>query len=95
MQEKRLYRSRRNRMFFGVAGGLGEYTGIDATVVRLIFVLGTLLGFGSFLIIYLVMVFVVPEEPVGVMSTPLAQTGADIYEEPVTPPEETTPPQEP
>jgi phage shock protein PspC (stress-responsive transcriptional regulator) len=83
-------------MFFGVAGGLGEYTGIDATVVRLIFVLGTLLGFGSFFIIYLVMVFVVPEEPVGVLSTtPLAQTGADVYEEPLTTPEETTPPQEP
>lgn len=95
MQERKLYRSRRNRMLFGVAGGLGEFLGIDPTVVRLIFVLGTLIGFGSFLIIYIVMIFIVPEEPAGAVWAPQAQGGgARVYEAPATPPEETPPPTE-
>jgi phage shock protein C len=60
---RKLYRSRANRLIFGVCGGLGEFFGIDATIVRLVFVVGALLGFGSFILIYLVMFFVVPEEP--------------------------------
>lgn len=60
---RKLYRSRANRLIFGVCGGLGEFFGIDTTIVRLVFVLGALLGFGSFILIYLVMFFVVPEEP--------------------------------
>jgi phage shock protein C len=51
-------------MIFGVCAGLAEFFGIDPTVVRLVFVAGALLGFGSFILIYLVMFFVVPEEPV-------------------------------
>lgn len=60
---RKLYRSRTNRLIFGVCGGLGEFFGIDTTIIRLVFVLGALLGFGSFILIYLVMFFVVPEEP--------------------------------
>jgi len=62
---RKLYRSRNNRMIFGVCAGLGEFFGIDTTIVRLVFAAGALLGFGSFILIYLVMFFVVPEEPVG------------------------------
>lgn len=61
---RKLYRSRTNRMVFGVCAGLAEFFGIDPTVVRLVFVAGSLLGFGSFILIYLVMFFVVPEEPI-------------------------------
>lgn len=61
--EKRLYRSRDNRMVGGVCGGLGEYFGIDPTVVRLIFVLGSFLGMGSLVLVYLILMLVVPEEP--------------------------------
>ena len=61
---RKLYRSRTNRMIFGVCAGLAEFFGIDPTVVRLVFVAGALLGFGSFILIYLVMFLVVPEEPV-------------------------------
>jgi phage shock protein C len=63
METKKLYRSRTNRMFVGVCAGLGNFFGIDPTVVRLIFVAGTILGFGSFVLIYLVLFIVVPEEP--------------------------------
>jgi len=63
MESKKLYRSRNNRMIAGVCSGLASFFGIDPTVVRLIFVAGTLLGFGSFILIYLVLFIVVPEEP--------------------------------
>jgi phage shock protein C len=62
---KKLYRSRSNRMIFGVCGGLGSFFGIDPSLMRLLFVIGTLFGFGSFIFIYLAMFIIVPEEPVG------------------------------
>ena len=61
---KKLYRSRSNRMVAGVCAGLADFFGIDPTVVRLIFVAGTLLGFGSLILVYLVMFIVVPEQPI-------------------------------
>ncbi len=61
--EKRLYRSRDNRMIGGVCAGLGEYIGLDPTVVRLIFVVGAILGVGSLVLVYLVLLLVIPEEP--------------------------------
>jgi len=64
-ESRKLYRSRTNRMIFGVCAGLGEFFGIDPSIVRLVFAAGALFGFGSFILIYLVMFFVVPEEPVG------------------------------
>ncbi len=64
MESKKLYRSRTNRMIAGVCSGLGNFFGIDPTVVRLVFIAGTILGFGSFVLIYLVLFIVVPEEPV-------------------------------
>jgi len=62
-ESKKLYRSRNNRMIAGVCSGLAEFLGIDVTVVRLVFAAGALIGFGSFILIYLVMFVVVPEEP--------------------------------
>lgn len=59
---KRLYRSRKDRMVSGVCAGLGEYLGIDPTVVRLLFLLGLLAG-GSTGPVYIVMMIIVPEEP--------------------------------
>lgn len=59
---KRLYRSRTERMIGGVCGGLGEFLNVDVTLVRLLFVLGAIFG-GPGLVVYLVMLFVVPEEP--------------------------------
>lgn len=64
-ESRKLYRSRNNRMILGVCGGLAEFFGMDPTIVRLIFALGTLFGFGSFIFIYLVLFLAVPEEPVG------------------------------
>jgi phage shock protein C len=61
-ETRKLYRSRNNRMLVGVCAGLANFFGIDPTIMRLIFALGTLFGFGSFLFIYVVLFIVVPEE---------------------------------
>lgn len=37
----------------GVCAGIASHCGIDVTLVRIAFVLGTLAGFGSLLIVYL------------------------------------------
>ena len=56
---KRLYRSESNRMLAGVCGGLGEFFGIDATLVRILFVvLAFASGFG--IVAYVVMWLIVP-----------------------------------
>ena len=59
---KRLYRSRKDRMIAGVCGGLGEYFGIDPTLVRLLFVFAALF-YGPGVLAYLILMLVVPEEP--------------------------------
>jgi phage shock protein PspC (stress-responsive transcriptional regulator) len=61
--EKRLVRSRTDRMIGGVCAGLGQYLGIDPTVVRVIFALGLFFGLGSFFFVYLALWLIVPEEP--------------------------------
>ncbi|MBR9937908.1 PspC domain-containing protein [Oscillospiraceae bacterium Marseille-Q3528] len=60
--DKKLYRSRKNKMLCGVCGGLGEYLGIDPTVVRLLVVLLSLSSVGMGVIIYFVAAFIIPEE---------------------------------
>ncbi len=59
--EHRLYRSRKNRVFAGVAGGLGEYFDIDPVFIRVIFVVATLAG-ASGLLAYIILWIVVPKE---------------------------------
>ena len=59
--EKRLYRSRTDRMIGGVCGGLGAYFGVDPTLIRLVFVLLLVFG-GSGFLLYLILWIVLPEE---------------------------------
>ena len=40
MEAKRLFRSRKHKMFGGVCGGLSNYFNIDVVLVRLFFVIG-------------------------------------------------------
>jgi phage shock protein C len=70
---KKLYRSRQNRMISGVCGGLGEYFGIDPTLMRILFVLATFLGFGSALLVYIILLIVVPEEPLAPPEAPIEE----------------------
>ncbi len=58
----RLYRSRRDRMLAGVAGGLAEMWGADPALVRIIWALLVIVTGGAALLVYIVMAIVVPEE---------------------------------
>lgn len=59
---KRLVRSRDDRWIAGVCGGVGRYLGVDPNLVRLIVVLGTIFGFGSLLVAYIIGWILMPEE---------------------------------
>ena len=59
---KSLTRSTSNRMIAGVCAGLGEYLGIDPTIIRLLVVLAFFTGFGGIAIVYLIMAIIVPEQ---------------------------------
>jgi len=61
--EKRLYRSRKNRVLGGVCGGLADYLNLDVSMVRLVAILVIFFGGLSFLA-YIVLWIVVHEEPV-------------------------------
>jgi len=57
---KRLFRDPENRVLGGVGAGLAAYFGVDATVIRLLFVFGIFLG-GTGLIVYFIFWFIAPE----------------------------------
>jgi phage shock protein PspC (stress-responsive transcriptional regulator) len=59
--ENRLYRSTTDKMLGGVCAGLGKYLRVDITIVRLFFVVLTLVGgFGP--VLYIILWIVVPPE---------------------------------
>ena len=60
VQSKRLFRDTDNAMLAGVAAGLANYFGIDALLVRLLFVIATFAG-GWGILIYIVLWILVPE----------------------------------
>ena len=62
---KRLIRTRKGRLLAGVCAGIGEYTGIDPTVVRVIFVALALVTAGVFALVYLAAWVIIPEEGEG------------------------------
>jgi phage shock protein C len=59
-ESRKLYRSRNRRMVAGVCGGLADYFNIDATVIRVLFLILTVFG-GTGLVVYLVMWIIVPD----------------------------------
>ncbi len=60
--ERKLYLSVENKKIWGVCGGLGEFLGIDATVIRLIWAILTFIyGVGFFA--YLIAALVIPRRP--------------------------------
>jgi len=61
---ERLYRSRSDRMLFGVAGGMADWLDVDPSLVRIVWALLILAG-GVGLVLYIVAAIVIPEEPLG------------------------------
>lgn len=59
--ERRLYRSRDDRMIWGVCGGLADYFNLDPVIVRIIFVVFIFIG-GFAVPAYIILAIVVPLE---------------------------------
>jgi phage shock protein C len=60
----KLYRSKRNRIIAGVCGGIGEYFKIDPTLIRLLWLLISILSGGAGgLFAYIIAWIIIPEEP--------------------------------
>ncbi len=59
MGDKKLTKSS-NRMICGVCAGIGEYLGIDPTVIRLLWVIFSFMG-GAGLLAYIVAAIIIPE----------------------------------
>lgn len=60
--QKRLYKSRTDKMLDGVCGGVANYFDIDPTLVRLALVVFCCIG-GSGLLAYIIAAIVIPREP--------------------------------
>lgn len=64
MNNKKLYRNKKEGMFLGVCAGVSHYFNIDATVVRLSYILITAFtGFIPGIIVYILAALVIPENP--------------------------------
>lgn len=63
--QKKLYRSKTEKVLSGVCGGVAEYFNIDVTLVRLIWVILTLPGLFPGIILYIVAAIINPEAPYG------------------------------
>jgi len=59
---KKLYKSATDEKIDGVCGGIAEYFNIDSTLVRLAWVVFTLMG-GAGVLAYIIAMFVLPEPP--------------------------------
>ncbi|HNV44277.1 MAG: PspC domain-containing protein [Spirochaetes bacterium] len=63
MSTKQLYRSKTNKIIAGICGGIGEYTNVDPTIIRvfavfLIIITGVVPG----LLTYFIAMFIIPEK---------------------------------
>ena len=68
---KQLYKSNTNKKVAGVCGGIGEYFGIDPTIVRLGFIALSLLAGGG-LAVYIIAAIIIPDRQV--CSNPVENT---------------------
>lgn len=60
---KTLYRSRRDKKILGLCGGLSQMLNVDATLIRILLIVITVLTSGTVILIYLIAGMVVPKEP--------------------------------
>ena len=60
--EKKLYKSNQNKMLDGVCGGIAEYFGVDATIVRVAWIVLALAA-GSGVLAYVLAALIMPRKP--------------------------------
>lgn len=56
---KKLHKSQKDKVLFGVCGGIAEYLDTDSTIVRIIFIL-IALGYGTGILVYLILAILMP-----------------------------------
>lgn len=61
-QPRRLYRARDFRVIAGICGGIGKYLNLDPTIVRILLVLFALSSLGMVILVYVILIFIIPEE---------------------------------
>ncbi len=59
---KRLYRSKDKRIIFGICGGIGDYFDLDPVLIRLVWLLLSFFTGGAGFLVYLILIFVIPED---------------------------------
>ncbi len=65
MAVKRLTRPKENRILGGVCAGIGNYFDTDPVVIRIVWVILTLLSLGTGIIAYIIAWIIIPEEEEG------------------------------
>ena len=60
--EKKLYKSANDKVLAGVCGGIGEYFAVDSVIIRLLWVVFTLMG-GAGLVAYIIAAIIMPSNP--------------------------------
>jgi phage shock protein C len=61
--DKKIFLSETNKKVGGVCGGIGEYFNIDPTLVRLIWIVITLMTMGTGIVAYIIAWVVIPQQP--------------------------------
>jgi phage shock protein PspC (stress-responsive transcriptional regulator) len=57
----KLKKSKTEKMISGVCGGIANYLGWDSTIIRIIFIICALLGYGSPILIYFILAIVMSD----------------------------------
>ncbi len=78
--QNRLYRSETDNEIAGVCGGLGEYLGIDSTIIRLIWII-SVFAFGTGVFIYIIAAILLPEKEEIIKGVNLEKNENGIYEQ--------------
>ena len=61
--EKKLYRSRTNKMITGLSAGMAKYFDMDVDLMRILWVIAFFVSGSTIAIVYLIMAAVIPLEP--------------------------------
>lgn len=73
----RFFRRRDDYMIAGVASGIARALGVDAWIIRLIFLI-LVIGFGTGLLVYFVLWMIMPLEPLGIVIHPYQFADSDV-----------------
>ncbi len=58
----KLIRRESDTKITGVCGAIGRYFGIDPTVIRILFILASIFGVGSPILIYIILSIIIPND---------------------------------